>query len=377
MPDGTILLVDHVPCNRLQLSALLTEQGHTVLQAGDGAMALALLEQRLPDLVLLNTHLPGLDGFDLCRRLKADPRTRALPVILICTAGEALDKDRVFSVGASDYVSNPLHAQEVLARVSAHLSLRQKQRELDALRAAQGAPMQALNDDRDWRSISHDLRNSLALILSAADELRRTPLSDDQAQMIAIIERKASHVLAIISNALDSLAAEAAPRYAPTSLRALVQESLAGFDLLAAHKRLAFDVHLPEEDALVQVERRAVSRVIGNLVSNAIKYTTEGGVEVRVETAPETFSIIVRDSGLGIPAEALPRIFNKFYRAPQPKYLKEDGTGLGLAIVKAIVERHQGTIQVATAVGVGSIFRVTLPRQPKQSANHHGGGNLS
>jgi len=379
MPSGTILVVDDASHNRLQLSALLTEQGYTVLQAEDSATALSLLERQLPDLVLLDAHLPTPNGFEVCQRIKADPRTRALPIILICAADETLDKNRIFSVGASDYVSNPLHAQEVLARVSAQLSLRQEQCELDALRATQSDPMQALNDDKDRRFVSHDLKNSLGLILSAADMLRETPLSDDQAQLLAVIERKANFMSAIISDLLDlaQLTAETTPHYTLTSLRALAQESLVGFDLQAAHKQLTFDVHLPEEDALVQVERHAVSRMINNLVSNAIKYTAEGGVEVRVETAPETFSIVVRDSGLGIPAEALPHIFDKFYRIPQPEYLKEDGTGLGLAIVKEIVDQHRGTIQVETAVGVGSTFRVTLPRQPKQGTNHHEGGSAS
>jgi signal transduction histidine kinase len=378
MPSGTILVVDDASHNRSQLGALLSEQGYTVLQVEDGEKALALLERQLPDLVLLDAHLPTPNGFDLCQRLKADPRTRALPIILICAADEMLDKDRVFNVGANDYVSNPLHAQEVLARVSGQLRLHQMQQELDALRVTQIGLMQALNDDKDRRAI-HDLKNSLGLILSAADMLRETPLSDDQAQWLTIVERKANFMLALITDLLDlaRLTAEATPRYALTSLRALAQESLVGFDLQAAYKRLAFDVHLPEEDALVQVERHAVSRMINNLVSNAIKYTAEGGVEVRVETAPETFSIVVRDSGLGIPAEALPHIFDKFYRIPLPEYLKEDGTGLGLAIVKEIVDQHQGTIQVETAVGVGSTFHVTLPRQPKQGTNHHEGGSAS
>jgi signal transduction histidine kinase len=378
MPSGTILVVDDASHNRSQLGALLSEQGYTVLQVEDGEKALALLERQLPDLVLLDAHLPTPNGFDLCQRLKADPRTRALPIILICAADEMLDKDRVFNVGANDYVSNPLHAQEVLARVSGQLRLHQMQQELDALRVTQIGLVQALNDDKDRRAI-HDLKNSLGLILSAADMLRETPLSDDQAQWLTIVERKANFMLALITDLLDlaRLTAEAAPRYALTSLHALAQESLVGFDLQAAYKRLAFDVRLPKEDALVQVERHAINRMINNLVSNAIKYTAEGGVEVRVETAPETFSIVVRDSGLGIPAEALPHIFDKFYRIPLPEYLKEDGTGLGLAIVKEIVDQHQGTIQVETAVGVGSTFHVTLPRQPKQGTNHHEGGSAS
>jgi two-component system phosphate regulon sensor histidine kinase PhoR len=130
--------------------------------------------------------------------------------------------------------------------------------------------------------------------------------------------------------------------------------------------RLAFDVHLPdhlpERDALVQAEQHAVSHMINDLASNAIKYTAQSGVEVRAETAPEALSVVVRDSDLSIPSEGSPHIFDWFYRIPQPEYLKEDGTGLGLVIVKKIVDRHQGVIQVETAVGIGSTSRVTMPR---------------
>ncbi|PJF35892.1 MAG: hypothetical protein CUN49_08195 [Candidatus Thermofonsia Clade 1 bacterium] len=378
MPNGTILVVDDAPHNRSLLSTLLSRQGYTVLQAEDGSSALALLQEHAPDLVLLDIHMPHLDGFETCRRLKADPRTRPIPVVFISGSDGTLDKVTAFNVGAIDYLTKPLHAQEVIARVNTHVSLYQQQRELEAMRAARINHLQTLDEikERFIRAVSHDLKNPIGLILSAADMLRDTALSEEQSQLLSIIERKANFMLAIISDLLDlaRLTTEPSPRYATTSLRALMQEALVGFDLQAESKQLAFEVCLPEEDALIEVERHALCRMVNNLVSNAIKYTPSGKVEVRVETAPETFSITVRDSGLGIPPEELPYIFDKFYRIPKPEYRKEDGTGLGLAIVKAIVEQHQGSIQVETAVGVGSTFRVTLPRQAKRGTNHQNEG---
>ncbi|MFQ3535254.1 MAG: hybrid sensor histidine kinase/response regulator [Aggregatilineales bacterium] len=381
MPNGTILVVDDADNNRSLLHSLLSHQGYTVLQAGDGLAALAILEKEAPDLVLLDVQMPHMDGFETCQRIKANPRTRSVPVIFISASDEVKDKIYAFTVGAIDYVTKPLHAKEVVARVNTHVSLYQQQRELDALRATQINQLKALDEakSRFVRSISHDLKNPLGLILSATDVLRETQLSDTQAQLVGIIEHKAHFMLSIISNLLDlaRLTAGVPPNHMPTSLRTLIQESLVGFDLQAESKQLAFSVSLPEEDALVEVERHAICRMIGNLVSNAIKYTSKGGIDVRVEVAPEAFSIAVSDSGLGIPPEALPYIFDKFYRIPLAEYRKEDGTGLGLAIVKAIVEQHQGTIDVETAVGVGSTFRVTLPRQPKRGRNHHKGSNSS
>lgn len=379
MSSGTILVVDDTAQNRALLHSMLTRRGYTVLQAEDGLSALALLEQQLPDLVLLDIQMPHLDGFETCQRIKATPHLRDIPVIFISASDGQLDKVRAFGVGAIDYLTKPIQMQEVLARVNTHISLYRQQRELEALRAAQIDQLKAVDEvkNRFIRAVSHDLKNPLGLILSAADMLRETGLSDDQAQLVTVIERKANFMLALISDLLDlaRLTAGTPPNYVPTSLCTLIQESLVGFELQAESKQLAFSVSLPQEDALVEVERHAICRMIGNLVSNAIKYTSKGGVDVRVETAPETFSITVRDSGLGIPEEELPHIFDKFYRIPLPAYRKEDGTGLGLAIVKAIVDQHQGNIQIETAVGVGSTFRVTLPRQPKRTLNHHNKGD--
>ncbi len=374
MPNGTILVVDDMARNRSLLEAMLSHEGYAVLQAENGLGALAILERELPDLVLLDVQMPHMDGFETCRRIKADLRTCNIPVIFISVSDEARDKVYAFTVGAVDYVTKPLHPREVVARVNTHVSLYRQQRELEALRAAQIDHLKIVDEikTRFIRAVSHDLKNPLGLILSATDMLRETGLSDEQTQLIGIIERKAHFMLAIISDLLDlaHLTAEEAPNYATTSLRALALEALVGFDLQAESKQLAFSVSLPQEDALVEVDRHAVSRMIGNLVSNAIKYTSQGGVEVRVETAPETFSVIVRDSGLGIPPEALPHIFDKFYRIPLPAYRQEDGTGLGLAIVKAIVDQHHGSIDVKTTVGAGSTFTVTLPRRARRPINH-------
>lgn len=374
MPSGIILVADDAAQNRSVLHSMLANQGYTVFEAEDGATALALLNQHAFDLVLLDVYMPSMDGFEVCQRIKADSRTRDVPVIFISASDSRLDKVRAFNVGAIDYITKPIHAQEVLARVRTHISLYRHQRELEMLRAAQLDQLKALDEakSRFVRAVSHDLKNPLGLILSAADMLRETGLTNEQSELVTVIERKAGFMLTMISDLLDltRLTSGTPPNYAPTSLRTLIQEALVGFELQAENKQLSFAVHLPEEDAIVEVERHAICRTLGNLVSNAIKYTEQGSVEVHVEVASETFSIAVRDTGLGIPQEELPYIFDKFYRIPQPAYRKEDGTGLGLAIVKAIVEQHQGTIHVETAVGKGSTFRVTLPRQAKHSTKH-------
>lgn len=367
MSNGTILVVDDVEHNRRILDGLLRQHGgYDILQAADGVEALAIARQTRLDLVLLDINMPNLDGFETCVQLKADPQTRPIPVIFVSSSDESLDKVRAFGVGAIDYVTKPLHIPEVLARVNTHVALYRQQRELEMLRQEQISHLESLAEAKDKfvRSVSHDLKNPLGIIIGAVETLRESPLTEEQVQLVDIIERKTGFMLAIISDLLDIARIEAgyAPDRAPISLHVLVQEALIGFDLLAERKQINLLVRLPANDTEVNVERHAVCRVIANLVANALKYTAEGGsVVLEASTEDDQLVIVVRDNGSGIPEEALPHLFEKFYRVPEPAYLQEEGTGLGLAIAKAIVEQHDGTISVETALGKGSTFSVRLP----------------
>ncbi len=367
MPNGTILVVDDVEYNRRILDGLLRQHGgYDILQVADGLEALAIARQTRLDLVLLDINMPNLDGFETCIQLKADSRTRPVPVIFVSSSDESLDKVRAFGVGGIDYVTKPLHIPEVLARVNSHVALYRQQRELEVLRQEQIRYLESIAEIKDkfMRGVSHDLKNPLGIIIGAVETLRESPLTEEQVQLVDIIERKAGFMLAIISDLLDIARIEAgyAPNRAPISLHLLVQEALVGFDLLAERKQINLLVQLPANDTEVNVERHALCRVIANLVANALKYTAEGGtVALEASTEDDHLSIIVRDNGFGIPEEALPHLFEKFYRVPQPNHAEEEGTGLGLAIAKAIVEQHDGTINVETTLGEGSTFSVRLP----------------
>jgi sigma-B regulation protein RsbU (phosphoserine phosphatase) len=135
VPSGSmpsILIVDDTPANLRLLSQMLAEQGYHVRPVPDGPLALAAVRAEAPDLILLDIRMPGMDGYQVCERLKADPRTRDIPIIFISALDATQDKVRAFHAGGVDYITKPFQAAEVLARVETHLALRELQQQLQA-----------------------------------------------------------------------------------------------------------------------------------------------------------------------------------------------------------------------------------------------------
>jgi signal transduction histidine kinase len=144
----------------------------------------------------------------------------------------------------------------------------------------------------------------------------------------------------------------------------LVKEAVSNFRLSAQKKQINLSHNVPEQDIKLMLDRNRILQVVNNLVSNAVKYTPEGGsVSAGYEYLPaeQQVRICIRDSGLGIPPEALPHLFEPFYRIDGRHHNLADGSGLGLAIARAIVEQHHGGIQVESEADNGTTFTITLP----------------
>ncbi len=368
-PRGHILIVDDSHENLILLEAILSDEGYTTSLAGDGKAALIAAAAVQPDLVLLDVHMPVMDGYTVCQALKAEPATRDVPVIFISSSDETLNKVRAFEVGGIDYVTKPLHLEELLARVNTHVRLYRSQREMDALRRQQLAAYEMANQmkDRFLRTVSHDLKNPINLIIGAVELLRDTkkPVNGEQhEQLLDIIDRKAKFMEGLVNDLLDlaRIEAGAPPNLVEAALNDILESTLHGFDILANRKRIALVALLPSREVKVYADPMHLSRAFSNLLTNALKYTPEGGqvkLEVRIEGA--SANILVIDTGLGIPEEDIPRLFEPFFRGTKSEHVQEEGTGLGLAIARAIINQHGGSISVESRVGEGSTFTVTLP----------------
>jgi signal transduction histidine kinase len=218
------------------------------------------------------------------------------------------------------------------------------------------------------RIVTHELRSPVQVVTSLLNVLERGyvgGLSEKQADLVVRARRRTQYLQTLIDDLLD-LAAGKADVLASTergliSLQRVLEEVQGRFEASAHEKGLTLCLECPQEALKVWGERHELDRMLNNLVGNAIKYTPEGGVCVRLEEAQGSACITIADSGIGIPQDALPQLFQEFFRASNAKALGETGTGLGLSIVKDLVRRYGGEIDVHSVEGEGTTFTLTLP----------------
>lgn len=216
--------------------------------------------------------------------------------------------------------------------------------------------------------VTHELRSPVQVassLLNVLDQGYVGDLTEKQADIVSRARRRIEFLQALIDDLLD-LAAGRADVLATTerglvSLNKVLQEVQDRYLASAQEKGLSLQLECPEEELTVWGDKSELDRMLNNLASNAIKYTQEGQVRLLAERANGVGRVVVSDTGIGIPQDALPNLFQEFFRAPNAKKLAESGTGLGLSIVKDLVERYGGQITVESTEGQGTTFTVTLP----------------
>jgi len=365
-----ILMVDDLPSNLQTLSDLLTAYGYINVQARDGQTALNLVQADLPDLILLDIYMPGMDGYEVCRRLKADERTKHIPVVFISALSDIDNVVKAFEAGGADYIVKPFQFREVLARVVSQLTLVRQRREIETLRAQDRQHFESLQRMKDQfiRMATHDLRNPLNVILGYANIIERLNISDPDLSLrneaVENIRDSVEKMRSLVSDLLDFAQFETGTylTLAPVLLSQFIDKCLNRLHVVAVQKNIELAYTALAEAVTINVDETYMARAIDNLVSNAIKYTPAGGrVEVQIERTDQQVCIRVADTGLGIPEEDLPHIFDPFYRVRYAGHEQVEGSGLGLSIVKTVVEQHHGQVMVESRPGKGSTFRVTLP----------------
>jgi two-component system, OmpR family, phosphate regulon sensor histidine kinase PhoR len=215
-------------------------------------------------------------------------------------------------------------------------------------------------------NVSHELRTPIAAILGYAETLRSGALSDARhaPQMVEIIHRQSERLGELVEDLLELSRLDAGERPlspAPVSLGEVARQASEAMEPRAAGKRLLLQLRIPT-DLTARADPKALEQVLLNLLDNAIKYTPEGGmVELLGERVGDRAELSVKDSGLGIEARHLPRLFERFYRVDRGRSREMGGTGLGLSIVRHLVHGMEGEVRVASQLGVGTTFTVVLP----------------
>ena len=370
----TVLVVDDTPDNLSLMSGLL-KGDYRVKVANNGEKGLKMAIEHPPDLILLDVMMPGLNGLEVCQRLKADARTERVPVIFLTSQDDEGGEELGLTLGAADYITKPFSIPIAMARIRNHIRLKQ-QADLLASMAIESARLtdeaqRATRAREDVLAVvAHDLRNPLSTILMSASFLQEPPDAGDSflapTALGQRIHRAASRMEDLIKDLLDLAAIEAgqlAVERQPVKALALTADAVELMAPLASAKGLHLSVREDSDDALLSCDRGRVLQVFSNLVGNAVKFTPAGQRITLAAAADEAdeaaFRFTVADSGPGIPAEQLPHIFDRYWQA---RNTDRQGVGLGLSIAAGIVAAHGGRIWVDSDAGHGTAFHFTLPR---------------
>ena len=348
-----ILVVDDNADNVELLTKRLAASDYLTCAARDGEQALEMVAREAPDLVILDVMMPKLDGFEVCRRLKSDDRTRQLPVIMLTAKREVPDKIRGLDTGADDYVTKPFNPQELMARVRSLLHQRSLQD-----RRVKEEKLGALGQMAE--GVAHEVRNPMVSIGGFARRIRDRLSEDDPLRAYAQhIIKEVERLEAMVEDIVRFKALVVAP-YQPVDLRAVLDELVDERQGQLVGARVRVEKQFDGEVPVVQGDRANLKVAFANLFDNAMDAMADGGaLRLTVREEGERVRVEIADDGRGIPRGEVANVFDPFFTS------KMVGSGLGLTMVHRIVSRHGGDVDISSEPGRGTAVVVSLPlRQP-------------
>ncbi|MEM7166875.1 MAG: hybrid sensor histidine kinase/response regulator [Planctomycetota bacterium] len=356
---GTILIVDDQESNIAVVGTTLSAMGYEILPATSGEQALARVEARTPDLILLDIVMPEMDGFQVCTRLKSIEATARIPVIFLSAADDHEVVVRAFEAGGVDYITKPFNKSELQARVRTHIDLKRARDQLQEV-VQQREELTGM--------LAHDLKNALFGIQLSAKVLQshgeHSP--EEVAQSTAAISGEAKSALELVDSFLSRIADDRVQVLStPVEVdvaqctEAVVKRNLCH----AKDKNITLHWQPPENGPVVYTDPAIVREALHNLVSNALKFSPPSA-SVWVSVDAQTTDIVVRDEGPGFTEEDKKRMFERFARLSAKPTAGETSTGLGLRIAKNLIDLVGGTLTCTSVAGQGAEFRISLPLEP-------------
>jgi signal transduction histidine kinase len=351
-----ILIVDDTSHIVSLLKHYIRKGGYEVVEASDGREALEVVRLEAPDLILLDAVMPGIDGFDVCQELRGNSKTRFIPIIMVTALNEISDKVKALESGVDDFLTKPVDETILVAKVRSLLRAKHEREELEHLKA-------------DFASIlAHDLRAPLTNILGFAELLltqKGRRLHDQQRQFVEIIFDSGEKMLDQINNFLDYSKIEAGrfqlQRF-KTDIRLSIDSAIQSVSVLAEKKNLSILKKFEDKVPLVYIDGQKIEQVIVNLLSNSVKYTTEGGsIVVSVGVAEGFVEVAVEDTGVEISREEIRQLSRPYSQTRVGLSMRTRGTGLELLVAKMVIEAHSGIMAIEGKTGLGSKFKFTIP----------------
>lgn len=355
-----VLVVDDDSTNRALARALL-EGTYRVIFAPDGPTALAMLDREPVDIVLLDVMMPGMNGFDVCRAIKAKPAAAYLPVILITALSERSDRHQGLEAGADEFLTKPYERRELQLRVATFLRLRAQDQQI----RAQLESLRQLDELKDdlVSLLVHDVRNPLASAMALLEAMETG--SDPQLSVdIRSLQRQHERMRRLLDDVLTVRSLEdGALLIQPTamSLAACIDLAVETCRPMAAARQVELNVQLSGAP-VVHADASLVQRAIENLLSNAIKFAPKGScIDIGAAVSGAGAMISIADRGSGIAPPVRQRLFERFETLAPRDANGPRGHGLGLYLVRLVASAHAGRVEAADRAGGGTIFTLYLP----------------
>lgn len=372
-----ILIVDDEPRNIRLLQGILYAEPYQVLSAKSGPEAWEIVQRDAPDVILLDIMMPGMSGYDLCRQIKSAPEYRMIPVVMVTALHEVSDRVRALEAGADDFLSKPVDASELIVRVRTLLRLRQLYADVEHMTAERL---------RFMAGIAHDIRSPLdALSLTLEQIAEKIPVNPSLDRLWSRVALCIERIRILASDMMNYYRIEAGNLelfFEPCPISKVVQDATNIAAQIAEDRQITLIVN-DVPDLVIALDRDAIPQILLNLLTNALKYTDEGGIvtfktydlskneyALPLNHYPPVIALPVsgvvfeiQDTGKGIAPDEFDKVFGEFARLKAARDTDVEGVGLGLAVSQRLVRLHSGEIWFTSTVGQGSTFAFFLPKE--------------
>lgn len=368
LSECTILIVDDTEENLdILVEALSDDYGISV--AMDGETALENLKMEIPDIILLDIMMDGMDGYEVCRQIKASERTEDIPIIFLTAITEIESKARGFELGAVDYITKPFEILEIKARVRTHLSLKVAKHELSeknkVLKEKTVALQAAFNELEAFSyTVSHDLKSPLRAIEAYTKiilEEENEKSYSNTSEMVHNVKNICGNMIEMIENLLKySKMTNLEICKEPVDISEIFKVTFVQHKAIYQDKAIQFEFEtgIP----VVLADPILMKQVISNIISNSVKFTRNEDkalIIIGCKRGINEYIFYVKDNGVGIDMEFSGKLFAIFQRLHSQDEF--EGHGIGLATVRKIIQKHGGRTWIEGKVNEGTTIYFTLP----------------
>jgi len=344
-----ILIVDDNATNIAILEETLAER-YCLQAASSGEEALACAEEFRPELILLDIMMPGIDGYETCRRIRANPKLKQVKIIMVSAKAMVYERLTGYDAGADDYLTKPFDEEELLAKVRVYLRL-QSIEEIDQLKS------------NVLSLLSHETRTPLNGIIAPLELLLSDPDGDieERKEMLELASESARQLQQLFEKVTKFSAMKASKwlfKFTPTNLSEVLAKATAEVAPLASQRNVIIDQEL--ENIVATIDPLEIQFVAKAILNNAVRFSPAGEhVALALSTGPDHLAFRVIDHGVGMDEQDLSQIFDEFQVSDLAHHT--EGQGLSLAIARQVAIAHDGTIDVASQKGCGTTITVKLP----------------